>query len=88
MLFRSGFNFRRQVPIEQFVVDFACLHRRLIVEIDGSQHGYEDGRRRDEARDLALQSLGFRVVRFWNSAVREDIDSVIDTILARLGEPL
>ena len=82
----QGHHFRRQVPIGAYVVDFACLKRRLIVEIDGSQHGMDEHRLRDQRRDDALAALDYRVLRFWNSAVREDIDGVMDTILARLND--
>ena len=84
LLRATGWHFRRQSPIGDFVVDFVCLKSRIIVELDGSQHGFDGNREEDVERDRALSSLGFRVLRFWNSAVREDIDSVIDTIIARL----
>jgi very-short-patch-repair endonuclease len=72
-------KFRRQTPIGIYVADFACLDAKLIVEVDGSQHG---GSRRDQRRDAELAHRGFRVLRFWNDDVLKDIDSVCDTIIA------
>ena len=82
-----GFHFRRQVPIERFVVDFACLKHRLVIELDGSQHCLPDHSQSDRARDDFLESLGFRVVRFWNGDVDRNLDGVIESILAQLTNP-
>ena len=78
----KGYHFRRQVPLEPYVVDFACLPRRLIVEIDGEAHKqYADA---DRERDAALQAMGFRVLRFWNADITRDLEGVMETILAVL----
>jgi very-short-patch-repair endonuclease len=77
-----GLHFRRQVPTGQYVVDFACLKRRLVVEIDGNQHGYPLEAAADERRDRSLAALGFRVQRFGNSDVDCDLNAVIETIFA------
>jgi very-short-patch-repair endonuclease len=84
----EGFHFRRQVPIDRFVVDFACLMKRVVVEIDGSQHGLDVNARRDRARDTTLTSLGFRVVRIWNIEVDRNLAGVIEAILAACGDRL
>ena len=76
----QGFHFRRQVPRGRYVLDFACLDSMLAIELDGFQHGLDDGARRDAARDCFLAQLGFHVLRFWNHEVREDIDAVVETI--------
>jgi len=76
----SGFHFRRQVPIERFVVDFACLKHKLVVELDGGQHGLEGHVRRDSVRDPSLAGMGFRVLRFWNIDVDRNLPGVIDVI--------
>ena len=78
----QGLHFRRQVSIDAFIVDFACLKHRLVVELDGSQHGEGTHPQHDRARDLHLDQLDHKVLRFWNSHAREDIDSVMDTIIA------
>jgi len=81
---RRGHHFRRQVPIEGFIVDFACYDARLIVEVDGSQHATATHLVRDAERDVKLSAEGFRVLRVWNSDVNDDIDVVMDAILAAL----
>ncbi len=80
----QGFHFRRQAPIGRFIVDFACVKSRLIIEIDGSQHGSDHGRLRDRRRDEALAALGFRVLRFWNHEIGLEKTMVMDTIHAAL----
>lgn len=76
----SGFKFRRQVTIDPYIVDFLCIEKRLVVEVDGSQHGDE----RDAARTLALEVKGYRVIRFWNNDVLARTDQVLEAILAAL----
>ena len=82
----QGFHFRRQVPIDGFIVDFACYRARLIVEVDGSQHDEPDHAARDLRRDAHLRAEGFRVLRFWNADVNRNITGVLDAILAALNE--
>jgi very-short-patch-repair endonuclease len=76
----QGLHFRRQVPRDGYIVDFACLKSRLIIEIDGAQHGDSDHLRRDSERDAKLASAGFKVLRFWNHEVNENLDAVVETI--------
>ena len=66
LLKAEGFHFRRQVPIDQFIVDFACFSQRLVIEVDGGQHNMEPGLKADAARDAHLYHQGFNVLRFWN----------------------
>ena len=68
-----GVGFRRQHPIGRYIVDFACVERRLIVEADGSQHRG----RRDQERDEFLRSVGFLVLRFWSWDVISDLEWVV-----------
>ena len=72
-------KFRRQTPTGNYIADFICMEAKLIVEIDGSQHGDS---RYDARRDRELRERGFRVLRFWNDDVLRDLDSVCDTIIA------
>lgn len=81
----QGFLFRRQVPIEGFVVDFACLSHRLIVEVDGSQHLEHPSLERDAARDAHLRWQGFSVVRFGNAEVIDNPSGVVTAVLLELG---
>jgi very-short-patch-repair endonuclease len=78
----QGLHFRRQVPLGSFIVDFCCKRPRLVVEVDGGQHNLADHALKDEQRDRDLAALGYRVLRFWNSDVRQDPRSAIETILA------
>jgi very-short-patch-repair endonuclease len=78
-------HFRRQVPIGSFLADFCCLRAKLIVEVDGNQHGSEENAARDERRTVYLASQGFRVLRFSNRDVTTSIDSVLDTSHAALA---
>lgn len=81
----AGFHVRRQVPIDRFVVDFACLKRRLVIEIDGEHHGFDDQAGADRHRDDRLSQLGYRVLRFSNGEVDRNKRMVLDTIFARLS---
>jgi very-short-patch-repair endonuclease len=78
----DGFKFRRQLPVAGYFADFACIEARLIVELDGGQHSEQADY--DARRTQALESAGYLVLRFWNHAVFEDCDSVVDTILRDL----
>ena len=68
----NGFKFRKQVEIDGYIVDFLCSERRLIVEVDGGQHSPE----RDARRTAYLESQGFRLIRFWNNDVLQNLDGV------------
>jgi very-short-patch-repair endonuclease len=69
----SGLRFRRQVPIDHYIVDFACLEARLVIEVDGGQHFESEA---DKRRDAYLHSQGFRVLRLWNNDVLLNPDGV------------
>jgi very-short-patch-repair endonuclease len=75
-------KFVRQEPIGPFIVDFVCREKRLIIEVDGGQHATD---RRDAARDEWLAEHRYRVLRFWNHDVVENIDGVLESIAAALG---
>jgi very-short-patch-repair endonuclease len=80
----KGTHFRRQVLIGPYVADFACLASRLVIEIDGSQHGEEPNKSRDEMRTRWLESEGYRVVRFWNNDITQNPAGVLEVIYAAL----
>ena len=82
---KTEFHFRRQVPIGNFIVDFAEKRLRLVIEVDGSQHADPPGQKRDEKRDEFLASEGYRVLRFWNHDIDTNMSGVIDTILLALN---
>jgi very-short-patch-repair endonuclease len=74
----AGCKFRRQVPIDRFFADFACLERRLVIELDGGQHAEQTSY--DAARTEALETAGWTVLRFWNSQLFEHPEGVVRTI--------
>ena len=79
----AGWRFRRQEPIDHYIVDFICFEARLILEADGSQH-FESVA--DKVRDAYLQSKGFRVLRLWNTDIlanREGVQRLIMEALTR-----
>ena len=77
----SRFKFRRQFPFRNYILDFVCLERRLIVEIDGSQHLDS---KRDKERDAILTKEGFQVVRYWNNDVLQRRVAVMEDLFAKL----
>lgn len=79
----GGAKFRRQLPIGEYVVDFCCWEQRLVVELDGGQHG--DQTVADERRTKFLKSRGFRVLRFWNSEFLSNPEGVLQKIQEALG---
>lgn len=81
-----GLSFRRQVPIAGFIVDFACPDHKLIVEVDGSQHGNDSDLTYDLARTRRLEQDGWTVLRFWNDDVLRDIDNVCQHIVIVAGK--
>lgn len=74
----QGAHFRRQAPFRQYVLDFVCNEVRLVVELDGGQHAERADH--DERRTRLLESEGYQVLRFWNNAVFENLEGVLQTI--------
>ena len=74
-----GVNFRRQHAIGNFIPDFVCVQKKLIIELDGSQH--LEQQEYDNERTKYLESLGYKVIRFWNNEVTNNIDGVILAML-------
>lgn len=75
-----GIKFRRQHPISNYIADFYCHSKKLIIEIDGSIHNLVEVKANDEERQKQLESFGLKVIRFTNKQVRNDIDYVLQTI--------
>lgn len=80
----GGLKFRRQVPLGRYIVDFVCLQRGLVIELDGGQHAEQVGY--DRLRDAWLRSQGFVVLRFWNHDVLRQTDAVLERIRLWLEE--
>jgi very-short-patch-repair endonuclease len=72
-------KFRRQFLIENYIVDFVCLEKRLVIELDGNQHGFENNKTKDKIRDEVIAKNNFKILRFWNSDLK-NIESVLETI--------
>src|SRR5712664_2069178 len=81
----QGYHFRRQAPIANYIVDFACLSQKVIIEVDGIQHDELAARKTDAARDADLDWRSFKVLRFRNSDVAESLEGVMLEVLAALG---
>ena len=75
----DGVNFRRQHAIGKYIVDFCSLKKKLVIELDGSQHLEQE--EYDQERTLYLESQGYRVIRFWNDQVMNDMEGVIRTVI-------
>jgi very-short-patch-repair endonuclease len=82
----KGYQFYRQKPVGDYIVDFYCPSARIIIEVDGSQHYEEEGLRKDKLRDEYLKRLGFHIIRIPSSEVFTNIDGVVSEIYDRLPE--
>ena len=74
----GGLKFRRQHPFEDYILDFACLEKKIVVEIDGGQH--RECMTEDGIRTTMLEGAGFRVLRFWNHEVLQQPEAVAERI--------
>ncbi len=74
----EGFKFRRQQPIDNYIVDFVCFEKRIVIEVDGGQHATQS--EDDIARDTYLRRQEFKVLRFWNNEVLQNINGVLEVI--------
>ncbi|HSQ97272.1 MAG TPA: leucine--tRNA ligase [Rickettsiales bacterium] len=83
----NGLKFKRQQPIDKYIVDFACLSKKVIIEIDGKVHEIFN-KEKDELREEALRKLGYRIIRFKASEVVNDTFGVLDKISEFVNKPL
>jgi len=79
-----GWKFRRQMPVDHYIVDFMCAELKLVIEIDGGQHA--EARLYDDERTAYLQSEGYQVVRFWNNEVLGNTEGVLQRIAEILAQ--
>ena len=82
------YKFRRQHPIENFIVDFYCAQAKLCIEIDGTSHLEAGQQEYDAARTSRLEELGYKVIRFTNNDVRYHIHAVVDEVIRTIEEIL
>jgi very-short-patch-repair endonuclease len=83
----KGYQFYRQKPIGDYIVDFSCPRAKLVVELDGSQHLSSEITENDRLRDEYMRSLGLRVLRFTNTDVLTNIGGVVESIEEVIGNP-
>jgi very-short-patch-repair endonuclease len=76
----DGLGFRRQVPFRNYIADFACLSVKLVVELDGESHDFEERQTADQVRDAIFVSEGFQVLRFTNEQVMSNLEGVVEAI--------
>jgi very-short-patch-repair endonuclease len=76
----DGLGFRRQTPIRNYIVDFLCHSAKLVVELDGASHDFEERMNADENRDAFFVSEGFQILRFTNNEVMSNLEGVVETI--------
>jgi len=82
-----GLKFRRQEQIGDYIVDFVCYERKLIIELDGGHHNQDETKENDLRRQNWLESQKFKVIRFWNSEVLNNINGVLQVIKAKIPSP-
>lgn len=80
-----GYKFRRQEPLGEYIVDFICYEKKLIIELDGGLHAQDEGILTDAMRDKNLQSLGFIILRFWNN---NEVTGNLNGVLMKIKEAL
>jgi len=80
----EGMKFRRQHPIGPYIADFVCLERKLIIELDGSQHALPEELLKDSQRSEWLEKEGYSVLRFWDNEVLTNTEGVLEVIRERL----
>ncbi len=76
----EGLKFRRQQPIGNYIVDFVCFEKRVIIELDGGQHTYDTEKNKDSIRDKWFEEQGYKVLRFWNNDVLKNMSGVLEVI--------
>jgi very-short-patch-repair endonuclease len=82
----AGYKFRRQHPVDGYILDFYCPAAKLAIELDGGGHNYRPGQIRDRRRSELLAHQGITVLRFWNHQVGRELESVLQAIWFALQE--
>ena len=83
--FINNYRFRRQYPIGNYIVDFVCRKKNLIIELDGGQHNQNLIKDLDIVRTQYLESRGFKVIRFWNNDIDTNLEGVLNEIIRQLN---
>jgi very-short-patch-repair endonuclease len=79
----GGWKFKRQYPVGPFIVDFICVEKNIVIEVDGGQHA--ENEELDLQRSAYLSKMGYRVLRFWNNEVLQETEAVLEAIFAILA---
>jgi len=82
---KEGYQFRKQVPFQDFILDFVCFSAKLVIELDGSQHGEMLHKQSDDLRDAELEKEGFTVLRFWNNEIDQNLEGVMIRVCEHLS---
>ena len=80
-----GLKFRRQYKVGPYIVDFICPSKKLVIEVDGGHHAEEIHKKKDEQKEDYIKSKGYKILRFWNSDIDENLDGVLEKILDVCG---
>lgn len=83
-----GLKFKRQVPVGPYIADFCCNEIKLIIELDGSQHGEETNKQKDINKQIYLEKNGYVVLHFWNNDIDDNIAGVLEVIRQQAFRPL
>ena len=83
----NGIKFRRQQPIGGYIVDFVSFEKKLIIEIDGGQHNFDNNRENDRVRTEWFEAQGYRVIRFWNTDVYTNREGVLYKVVEAMEDP-
>ena len=83
-----GFKFKRQVPVGSYIADFCCHPERLVIELDGGQHSEKEIESKDRAKTEYLNRERFKVIRFWNNEIDQNIEGALETIRDNLSPSL
>ena len=76
----ENIKFRRQYVIGEYIADFISVEKKLIIELDGGQHNEESAKNYDQKRTIFLENKGYKVLRFWNNEVLENLPEVLESI--------
>ena len=76
-------KFRRQVPVDNYIVDFVSFEKKIVIELDGGQHAETTAS--DAARDAWLQGRGYKVLRFWDNEVFQNLEGILEVIRRNIG---
>lgn len=82
-----GLKFKRQEPIGNYIADFICYEKKIIIELDGGQHARKRNELEDKKRDEWMKSQGFKILRIWNNEVLQNLEEVLETIAGECESP-